>query len=74
MKTTFNKKSDSFTISGLTAEQIGVIAFLVNRAQELTCGKHEEKMLEEDGFIDLASIGCITFDKDEVDTLHTIHI
>lgn len=74
MKTTFNKKSNSFTISNITAEQMQVLAYLVNQAKSFTTGQHEEKLLEEDGFINITEIGCIVFDKEEVDTLHTMSI
>lgn len=74
MKTTFNKKSNSFTISGITGEQMQLLAYLVNQSKFLTTGQHEEKMLEEFGFINIGEVGCVCFDKEEVETLHTMNI
>lgn len=74
MTTTFNQRSQTFTIKGITTEQLSIIAYLVNSAQEYTTGQQEEKTLAEDGFIDITTIGCITFDTEDVDTLHTIII
>lgn len=74
MTTTFNQKSQTFTIKDITAEQLSILAYLVNSAQEYTTGQQEEKALAEDGVIDITTIGCITFDAEEVDTLHTINI
>lgn len=74
MTTTFNQRSQTFTIKGITAEQLSILAYLVNSAKEYTTGQQEEKTLAEDGVIDITTIGCITFDAEEVDTLHTIII
>lgn len=74
MTTTFNQKTQTFTIKGITAEQLSILAYLVNSAQEYTTGQQEEKILAEDGVIDITTIGCITFDAEEVNTLHTIII
>lgn len=74
MKTTFNEKSNNFTISNITGEQMQVLSYLVNQAKFLTTGQHEENILKEQGFINLGEIGCITLEKEEVETLHSMSI
>ncbi|MDE5649768.1 MAG: hypothetical protein K2I35_01965 [Duncaniella sp.] len=69
MKFEINKKNRSFTISGITPEQMGVLCFLVNTAKDYTSSMVAKKMLEEDGFVDLGNIGVVSFEKEEVEIL-----
>ena len=74
MKTTFNAKTDTYTISGITAEQIEVICYLVNNMQTLTAQQRIQEIVKKHGKVMFAELNNIEMTESDIDILHTIDI
>lgn len=74
MKTIFNAKDDTYTLKGITSEQIEIICQLVNTAQMLTARPNAREAVKNDGAVNLGELGTIFLSEKDIDVLHTIDI
>lgn len=65
-------KNGEYTISGITDKQMDVLRYLLNCVQDYT--KNPEKELEEWGFVDITTVGCISFDKEEIEAIQGMNL
>lgn len=69
MKTKYNEKSDTYTISGLTREQYARLKAMTDEIRSLAGRSDARRDLKEDGYANLVYVA----DADEIEVLNTIN-